>query len=142
MSAWYINKREISPQAGGKLFWQSGAPFCFLESDQNKAIANEQWTLYKHTVGCEKLQHFLLTHGGEPVFQVQGFVKQTACVEKLFKRQSAHLVPFCQLIQRWIVKPDIPGLISDCIVIQPLLCLLTGGAFGVTNQLQHHIELV
>ena len=48
--------------AGDKLFTQSRVPLGFLESDEYKIIANEQRTLYKHTVTCNEFQHFILTH--------------------------------------------------------------------------------
>ena len=48
--------------AGDNLLTQSRAPLGFLESDEYKIIANEQRTLYKHTVTCKEFQHFILTH--------------------------------------------------------------------------------
>ena len=120
-----------------KLFTESSAPFGFSESCKNKVLTDQQRTFYEHAVTCKKLQQFLLAHRGKLVFEVEGSVKQSACVNEPFERQAAFLMPLSQLFKGRVVELYVSGFVFDLVIVQPFFCLLASGAFGVADKFHH-----
>ena len=85
-----------------------GCPVCFLESDEDKIIANQNWALDQHTVRSQQLKLLVLAHGRQFVLELQCLVLQTAGVEELLQRQIALLMPRPQLFDRRVVLLDVP----------------------------------
>ena len=62
-------------------------------------------------------------------------------VEEFFDRQPAFFPPSGKLFKGRIIKLNIPEFIFNFVIIQPLLCSLASGAFGITDKLNHIFTL-
>ena len=70
--------------ASDKSFDENCTPLGFFESYKNNAVTDKQRALYEHSVTRKKREHFVLGHSGKLVFEVEGFIEQTACIEEFF----------------------------------------------------------
>ena len=109
-------------------------PLPLFKSHQDKVLANQQGALDQHTVCGQELDHLLLAHAGQLVLQGHGLIEQAAGVEKFLQGEAAALMPCGQLLGSRVVQLDVPEVIGDLVVIQPLFGLLAGGALGVTEK--------
>ena len=106
-------------------------PFYFLKAHTHSVPADEQRPLHQHPVRGQKLQLLFLRHVGKPVLQVHGLVQKSAGVKEPLQRQPALLIPGLQLFLCRILLPDIPVFKINLMLLQPLLCFFSGGAFGI-----------
>ena len=61
-------------------------------------------------------------------------IKKPTCIEELFQRKSAFLMPLPELGFGWVLFLDVAGLIWNSFRVKPFLGLLAGGAFGVAKK--------
>lgn len=109
-------------------------PLGLLEAHQNEIAAHQQRSLHQHPIRGQKLQHLLLAHARQLVLQPHGLIQQPAGVEKSLQRQPAALMPRSQLLIAGVLLLDVPQLIADVVLIQPLLRLLAGTSLGIANK--------
>jgi poly(A) polymerase len=82
-------------------------PLIFPESHQHLVTTDEDGTLDQHTVGGQQLQLLFLSHGGQLLFQIHGFVEKAGGIEKLLQGQSADVLPQLQLPITGIAKLNV-----------------------------------
>lgn len=116
------------------LFWYLFFPLRGLEACHCKILAHANWAFDKHAVRCKESKLLLLCHVRELVLERERPILKPAGVEETFQRQPAFLKPLPQLRFRWILQLDIPRFIWDAALVEPLFCLLAGGAFGVPEK--------
>lgn len=124
----------IYPAGCTRFVLQAALPLCFFKAHKNKVFPHQQRALDQHTICGKKLQHFVLRHGRQFIFQLHRFIQQAAGVKKFLQRQAAAAVPCSQFLVCRVFCFDISQFIGNVIFVQPLLRFLAGGAFGVTNK--------
>lgn len=124
----------------GDLRLEDIRPCSFFESHEHETVTDQQGTFDQHAIGRKQVEHFILGHRGQFFFQSHGLVEKTACVEEFLHGQSALFMPCGELCVCGTIGFDVPKFIGDALRIEPVLCLLTGGTFGIADKLQHDIS--
>lgn len=80
------------------LFLEPIRPIGLLKSEKREIPAHQDGPLHQHPIGGEKRKLLVLAHGGQLVFQPQGFILQAAGIEQLPQWQTAEGMPAPQLV--------------------------------------------